>query len=408
MRPVPVLIACALSAAAIMATALCASEAAAATPAAGEREFPAFTVHVIAKDGNHLGQTSLVDVTHSGHLDWISGEQGSANHAARVWWFEYRSSDAWVEHLIGTDTRTDVGGTAFDVDGDGYVDYVNAGVWFRNPGAAGGAWKRYEVGGIGNAHDCVAADIDGDGRLDLVAMSDSGGLWWYKIPADCTQPWIAHRIGDGVHGGIAPHGVGDLNGDGMPDIVRSDGWFENVDHGASWIWHGNLPGGHPAPYKDCTRAWIADLNHDGRNDVVMTDSDIDAPGGRVRWFENLDGKGLSWREHVIATGKGDLHTLALADFTGRGALDVFSGEGPATGPGRSGATGEHGDYKWYIWENVDGAGGSWREHVIYQGAIECHEGVAADVDGDGAVDICSKPWNGGTHLFLRNTHLDQR
>jgi hypothetical protein len=367
MYPVPAIIALALGTAMVPPGA---GAVAAAAEMASPATFPIFTVHTIATEGNHLGQTSLVDVAHSGHLDWIAGEQGSSNRAARLWWFEYRSPDAWVEHLIGTGTSTDVGGTAFDVDGDGYVDYVNAGVWFRNPGAAGGEWKRYAVGGIGNAHDCVAADIDGDGKLDLVAMSDSGGLWWYKIPADCTQPWIAHRIGDGVHGGIAPHGVGDLNGDGMPDIVRSDGWFENVDHGASWIWHGNLPGGHPAPYKDCTRAWIADLNHDGRNDVVMTDSDIDAPGGRVRWFENLDGKG------------------------------------PATGPGRSGATGDHGAYRWFVWENVDGAGRSWREHVIYQGAIECHEGVAADVDGDGAVDICSKPWNGGTHLFLRNTRLD--
>lgn len=31
-------------------------------------------------------------------------------------------------------------------------------------------------------------------------------------------------------------------------------------------------------------------------------------------------QGLSWREHLIATGKGDLHTLAVADFNGDGVF----------------------------------------------------------------------------------------
>jgi len=29
-------------------------------------------------------------------------------------------------------------------------------------------------------------------------------------------------------------------------------------------------------------------------------------------------------------------------------------------------------------------------------------GTAFDVDGDGDIDICSKPWNGNEHVYLRN------
>ena len=37
----------------------------------------------------------------------------------------------------------------------------------------------------------------------------------------------------------------------------------------------------------------------------------------------------------------------------------------------------------------------WVQHEILSGK-RCHEAKAADVDGDGDIDICSKPWNGNS------------
>ncbi len=221
-------------------------------------------------------------------------------------------------------------------------------------------------------------------------------MYWYTIPGDPTRPWEGHYVGPAVHGGIGPRGVGDLDADGDNDIVRSTGWFENADgKGTRWTWHANIEGGHGGRFPDTTKSWIVDLDGDADNDVVMTDADTEIGPRRAHWFENRDGKGGKWVRHLIATDKGDLHTLSVADFDNDGDLDVFSGEGPL------GASGPDDKRRWFIWENADGRATRWREHVILEGP-RCHEGVAADVDGDGDVDICSKPWNGSLHVYLKN------
>jgi len=349
-------------------------------------EFPAFRCHEIGKCGDKMGQTSLVDVDRDGDLDWVVGCRGG-----EVWWFEFKAPDEWVRHKIGGKAETDVGGTTFDVNGDGWVDQVSGAVWYRNPGEPRTKeFTRHPNGAI-STHDNVAADMDGDGKLDIVAMSDKAGLFWYKIPPDPTGKWLAHKIGSGVHGGVAPRGVGDLDGDGDNDIVRSNAWFENKDgKGTAWVEHKAFDFGNPrGPYPFTTKAWVLDLDGDGDRDVVMAEADCER--SRVAWFENADGRGGVWKMHLIAQTDQDLHSLAVADFDGDGAPDVFSGGGPLTKT----------MHKWFIWENADGKGGSWKEHVVLEGK-RCHEAVAADIDGDGDVDICSKPWNGNLHVFLEN------
>jgi len=366
-------------------------------------EFPKFAYHEIDKVGNLMGQTSLVDVDRDGKLDWIAG----CSHGD-LWWFRYEAPDRWVRHLIGHKVGTEVGGIAFDVDGDGLADQVSGSTWFRNPGKpAAQDWPRFANGAISNSHDNVLADVDGDGKPEVVMMQDTAGLYWYKIPADPTKPWQSHRVGPAIHGGIGPRGVADLDGDGDADVARSTGWFENADgKGTRWVWHDNLGPRHGGRFPDTTKSWIVDLDGDGRNDLVLCDAEVTPGEGRIDWYRNEDGRGGRWTRHPIAAGKGDLHTLFVGDFNADGVPDVFSGEGPL------GGTGPGGKRRWFLWEGIrqktkDGTTVRFKEHVILEGP-ECHEGVAADVDGDGDLDICSKPWNGNLHVYLRNLLVESR
>src|SRR5690349_19735680 len=180
------------------------------TPAVSRAELR-FAHHFIDADlpGKEYGQTSLVDVDRDGDLDFITGGKDPQKH---VFWFEFQGPDKWVRHVLGDNHPSDVGGTAIDVDGDGWVDHVSGGVWYRNTGEPREQpFERIVFDkDLSAVHDLVAADIDGDGRKDIVTMSDRNNLRWYTIPKDDPRKtWLRHDIGPGVHAGVA---VGDIDG----------------------------------------------------------------------------------------------------------------------------------------------------------------------------------------------------
>ncbi len=358
---------------------------------------PRFEYHKIAEVGRQMGQTSLVDIDKDGDLDWVVGER------ARTWWFEYAGPDEWIQHDLGQGIRTDVGGTAFDIDGDGWIDQFCGTGWYRNTGRPRTeSFEPHQSGAI-VCHDNVAVDINGDGRLDVVAVSDQKDhlvTVWYEVPADPRDKWVEHPIGGGIHGGAGPQGVGDLDSDGDNDVVRGDVWFENTDgKGTAWKERTGLtpPGGNrPDRYGLAIKVWVCDLDRDGDLDIV--EAEADSTDGRVFWFEN-EGKAATWQCHLLSADhtKQDFHSLAVADFDNDGDLDVFSGGGPIS----------QDFHKCFIWENADGKAARWKEHLILEGK-RCHEAKAADVDADGDIDICTKPWDGNLHFYLRNMLIEDK
>lgn len=268
-------------------------------------------------------------------------------------------------------------------------------------------------------------DINGDGHLDVITMSDQTNLRWYQIPDDPTEPWIRHDIGEAVHGGIAPMGFGDINGNGYTDVVRANAWFENVKgDGKEWRKHelGTvktlLPGaleGLP-DWANGTRTWVVDVNGNGRNDVVQCDSEV--RGGSMWWMENLGETAngtVEWRRHIIAGRDrvmGGMHSLFVGDFNGNGRPDVVTAEMDMDFA-RPGSKGEN-KPRYFLWENLGEAYDgilSWKEHVIADVNLGGHEIVAGDVTGNGKLDIIGKPWRTspknalggrGYVLFLHN------
>lgn len=351
-----------------------------------------FTLHQIDQIGTQLGQTALADLDRDGDLDYIAGQaKGSGGN---VWWWEFRAANDWVRHDIGQG-NTDVGGAAHDVNGDGWTDFLAGAALLLHTGDPTAPFTPHNPGAL-YSHDTEFADIDGDGRLDALANSDKTGLFWYTIPGDPTQPWTRHTIATidehKVHGGISPRGFGDLDGDGDTDVVTAQIWYENADGaGTAWTPHKALDFGREDKYGVAVRTWVGDLDADGDNDIVQAEADHS--DSRVAWFEN-DGSAQFARHIIREAGQNqDFHALAVADFNNDGTLDVASGTAPLTA---------NKNYGVYVWLQTPGG---WAEHKI--ASVPGHELVAGDVDADGDIDICAKPWRESSdHYFLENHAAD--
>ena len=363
---------------------------------------------VNAQGYGDYGLTALVDLDHEGDLDFVLG--GRASQPSQLFWYEFTQPDRWVRHLVGSNYMSDVGLAALDVDFDGWRDLVCSGVWFRNPGNP--RQQPFErlvyAPDAGGAHDVLIADMNGDGRPDVVLMGDErtklNALCWYEIPADPKQTWKRRHIGPPVHGAITPNGVADLDGDGDLDVIRADTWFENADgKGDQWTPHQNIPMGRKGPFGVCVRTAVADMDGDGRQEIIMADADIE--DSKVVVLKNADGKGGRWEKTELPQSfrYGSLHALAVADFNRDGRLDIAASEQEELLPQN------RENPRWVVWENL--GGGKFAERIVLDAKLGGHELQAGDVDLDGDVDICSKawgprPWNGNQgkmHVdFLEN------
>lgn len=369
---------------------------------------------VSARGVGDYGLTALVDLDNDGDLDFVLG--GKPSQPSQLYWYEFKSADEWIQHRVGTNYLSDVGLTALDVDGDGWKDLVCSGVWFRNPGKPRDReFERYmfDPDGTG-AHDILSADVDGDGKADIVMMGDErtklNALCWYSIPAEPKKPWVRHAIGPPVHGAITPAGVADIDGDGDLDVVRADTWFENTDgKGLSWTPHKNIPMGRSGPFGVCVRTAIVDLDGDGVKEVVILDADITDSKAVV--LKNADRKGGSWTRISLPQSftYGSLHALSVADLNGDSRPDIITNEQEELLP-----TGRE-NPRWIMWENL--GGGEFMERILLDQKLGGHELQTGDVDGDGDIDVCSKPWGprpwnsagGKQHVdFLENLSKSKR
>jgi len=349
------------------------------------------------------GGSPLADYDGDGDLDVVI----SRREPKTAYWFERKDDSTWVRHTMGTaeGLAKTLGAAALDINDDGLMDVVLTGVWFENPGGlksnSDKSWPAHDF--PGGAHDMVAVDINGDGRLDIVTYHGKEVSWF--DPAHGMKRTDVGR-GEDNHGGVAPNGVADLDGDGDPDIVIPAYWFENPGDGTgTWsrhTWpHKAVP---KASYGISMRSWIVDLNGDGHNDIVY--SDCDTGWSHVYWVQNL-GKGAKWKRHQLPdppTRPGDVpetgsfHSLGVADFDGDGRLDIFAGEqeDPDTymeSDGKLAMKPRGLKERGVIWLGSGGKEPTFSPVVIHVDNPGWHDATLGDVDGDGDIDIVTKVWN---------------
>lgn len=264
----------------------------------------------LTKDRGSYIRVFLVDFDGDGRLEAVAPNKGEQNPDGRQ---EKKAisiytipdnpldGDAWKETVLGTYVVPQ-NSEPIDLDGDGDSDIVcgirgeNRILWFENISKGSLTFEEHNINVDGpgtGGFNMAYVDLNGDGRLDIVAPSGPAitpGLIWLEQPATSNQEWLSHPIGTMTPDLLVGFTVADINGDGAQDIIGG-----SYSRGAR--------------------------DQDG-------DIGIDGMLGRIAWFENPGEASDAWIRHDISRRKRGMFDKFIArDMDDDGDIDFVSTRG---------------------------------------------------------------------------------
>lgn len=362
-----------------------------------------FSTHLITDQLRGGYSVAVADVNHDGKLDLIPVAAGGTELA----WYE---NPGWERHLMLNDKRAMLWASPADIDGDGIPEFAlladfgqdpktsKGSVWLlKSQGDPKGMWKSYAVDGVPTAHRVTWADLEGNGKKEIVMAPFVGLKGWgdpkyqdnvpvlfWRVPASLDGPWKREMVDDKLYGVV--HHLHTVKWNpGKRDDLLVAGFDGNILY---------TPSGKGDKLKfDRKVLSKGDVERDvpgaggmtkGSNDIYV----IHIKGKRFLaaqepWHGDeivvYSEKGGQWQRNVIFKGFVQGHEMAVGDLNGDGRDDIVAVD--VTNRGRPTPASVH------IFYSEDDAGTQWRHEVIDQDKMAGSGVVVRDINGDGRPDI---------------------
>lgn len=320
----------------------------------------------------------------------------------QVAWYE---NPTWQKHVILSDAtpRDNVCIAAADLDGDSRAELVLGAFWKPADTVGSGSvhwlqrgpdprqpWKPVDLEPEPTVHRMCWADVDGDGRLELVMAPLHGRgnkgpefegagakVVVYRPPADpATQPWVREVAEDSLH---VVHNLWPLQWDqdrAQEVLLASFEGVHLIDRGPDGKW---------------TRIKLADGNQATRPNRGSSEVKVGRlPSGRrylatiEPWHGNqvvvyTPGENSTWQRRVLDETLREGHGVWCADVDGREGQELIIGwRGPDTVNRKAGVA---------FYRPMDAAGEMWEKVLVDDAGMACEDLTAADLDGDGKQDL---------------------
>jgi len=353
----------------------------------------------------------ITDLNKDGRPDVI----GLTSRLTNLGWYE---NPSWQRHVLVENMTGLVNIAAHDLDGDGIPELAVESefsmvaaksqglVWLlEHQGDPRGLWKARQLDALTTSHHVGWADVDGDGKKELINApligpkglaptydQDLVPLVWYR-----AGDWKRHLIDDQIHGVLhrlrvvrfepgereqiltaSFDGIKLHSARGSGDNIRWENRLLSKSHeeaapraGASDVRMGRLP----------KRRFLASVEPWHGNEVVV---------------HTEDGSGR-WQRKVIFSELTEGHEVCVGDFNGDGRDEIVAGDRARGKPGSV-----------HIFYAQDDAGAQWSHQTLDPLGMSGSGCGVADINGDGRLDVVLIGSATGNLKWYENTGAGKR